>query len=137
MHHVSCCPPQVITIGNERFRCPEVLFNPSMVGMEANGIHDTTFNSIMKCDVDIRKDLYSNIVLSGGTTMFPGETGLQQRADKCNAGLPPWQTLQPGPRPSRLLVFVLHLCEPAPTPQPSRSLDATLTLHLPAYLGHC
>ena len=65
-------PPQVITIGNERFRCPEVLFNPSMVGMEANGIHDTTFNSIMKCDVDIRKDLYSNIVLSGGTTMFPG-----------------------------------------------------------------
>jgi hypothetical protein len=46
-----------------------------MVGMEANGIHDTTFNSIMKCDVDIRKDLYSNIVLSGGTTMFPGETG--------------------------------------------------------------
>jgi actin len=63
---------QVITIGNERFRCPEVLFNPSMVGMEANGIHDTTFNSIMKCDVDIRKDLYSNIVLSGGTTMFPG-----------------------------------------------------------------
>jgi hypothetical protein len=62
----------VITIGNERFRCPEVLFNPSMVGMEANGIHDTTFNSIMKCDVDIRKDLYSNIVLSGGTTMFPG-----------------------------------------------------------------
>jgi actin len=70
-----CCVflPQVITIGNERFRCPEVLFNPSMVGMEANGIHDTTFNSIMKCDVDIRKDLYSNIVLSGGTTMFPGE----------------------------------------------------------------
>jgi actin len=65
-------PAQVITIGNERFRCPEVLFNPSMVGMEASGVHDTTFNSIMKCDVDIRKDLYSNIVLSGGTTMFPG-----------------------------------------------------------------
>ncbi|VAH00512.1 unnamed protein product [Triticum turgidum subsp. durum] len=46
---------QVITIGAERFRCPEVLFQPSM-----------------KCDVDIRKDLYGNIVLSGGTTMFPG-----------------------------------------------------------------
>ena len=30
---------QVITIGNERFRCPEVLFSPSMVGMETNGIH--------------------------------------------------------------------------------------------------
>lgn len=61
---------QVITIGSERFRCPEVLFNPALVGMEAVGIHDTTFNSIMKCDVDIRKDLYGNIVLSGGTTMF-------------------------------------------------------------------
>lgn len=63
---------QVITIGNERFRCPEVLFQPSMIGMEAAGIHETTYNSIMKCDVDIRKDLYGNIVLSGGTTMFPG-----------------------------------------------------------------
>ncbi|RLM70245.1 hypothetical protein C2845_PM17G02540 [Panicum miliaceum] len=63
---------QVITIGAERFRCPEVLFQPSFIGMEAPGIHDTTYNSIMKCDVDIRKDLYGNIVLSGGTTMFPG-----------------------------------------------------------------
>lgn len=75
-HAYLCCTPcrpaQMITIGNERFRCPEVLFNPNMVGMEAVGIHDTTFNSIMKCDVDIRKDLYNNIVLSGGTTMFPG-----------------------------------------------------------------
>ncbi len=35
-----------------------------MIGIEAVGIHDTTFNSIMKCDVDIRKDLYNNIVLS-------------------------------------------------------------------------
>jgi len=62
----------IITVGNERFRCPEVLFQPSMIGKEASGIHDTTFQSIMKCDVDIRKDLYGNIVLSGGTTMFPG-----------------------------------------------------------------
>jgi len=63
---------RLITLGNERFRCPEVLFQPSFIGREANGIHDTTFQSIMKCDVDIRRDLYSNIVLSGGTTMFPG-----------------------------------------------------------------
>merc|ERR1711913_183518 len=46
---------QVITIGNERFRCPEALFQPSFLGMEACGIHETTYNSIMKCDVDIRK----------------------------------------------------------------------------------
>merc|ERR1719348_515122 len=62
----------VITVGGERFRCPEVLFQPSFIGKEASGIHDTTFQSIMKCDVDIRKDLYANVVLSGGTTMFQG-----------------------------------------------------------------
>jgi actin beta/gamma 1 len=62
----------IITVGSERFRCPEVLFQPSLVGKEASGVHDTSFQSIMKCDVDIRKDLYSNVVLSGGTTMFGG-----------------------------------------------------------------
>ncbi len=48
------------TVGSERFRCLEVFFQPSFVGKEAGGIHDTTFPSIMKCDVDIRKDLYAN-----------------------------------------------------------------------------
>jgi len=62
----------VITIGNERFRTAEVLFRPSTIGIEQAGIHQLTFNSIMKCDVDIRKDLYNNIVMSGGSTMFPG-----------------------------------------------------------------
>jgi actin-related protein len=62
----------VIVIGNERFRCPEVLFQPSLIGKEASGVHDCTFQTIMKCDVDIRRDLYANIVLSGGTTMYPG-----------------------------------------------------------------
>jgi len=62
----------IITIGNERFRCPEVLFQPQHVGKEDDGIHKLTYSSIMKCDVDIRKDLYANTVLSGGTTMFQG-----------------------------------------------------------------
>ena len=61
-----------IKIANERFRCPEVLFDPSLIGKEATGAHIAVFDTIMACDVDIRKDLYSNIVLSGGTTMFPG-----------------------------------------------------------------
>ena len=77
---------QVITIGNERFRCPEALFQPSFLGMEAAGAHEFTYNSIMKCDVDIRKDLYSNIVLSGGTTMYPG---LQERLQKDIAAMAP------------------------------------------------
>ena len=54
---------QVITIGNERFRAPEALFDPRVLGREGGGIHATTFNSIMKCDVDVRKDLYGNIVM--------------------------------------------------------------------------
>jgi len=70
---------QVITIGNERFRCPEAMFQPSFLGMESSGIHETTYNSIMKCDVDIRIDLYGNVVLSGGTTMFPGFADRMQK----------------------------------------------------------
>jgi actin beta/gamma 1 len=77
---------QVITVGNERFRCPEALFQPSFIGLEASGVHQTTFNSIMKCDVDIRKDLYANIVLSGGTTMF---SGIGERMDKEITALAP------------------------------------------------
>jgi len=61
----------IITVGAERFRCPEVLFQPSFIGKESPGIHELTYKSIMKCDIDIRKDLYKNTVLSGGTTMFP------------------------------------------------------------------
>jgi len=62
----------VITIGAERFRCPEVLFQPSLIGKENKGIHGLTEDSIKKCDIDIRRDLYTNCVLSGGSTMFPG-----------------------------------------------------------------
>ena len=63
---------QVITIGAERFRAPESLFQPQFLGLEQEGVHKLTFSSIMKCDVDIRKDLYGNIVMSGGTTMYQG-----------------------------------------------------------------
>jgi len=63
---------QVITVGSARFRCPEALFKPNFIGLEAEGIHTTTYKSIMKCDIDVRKDLYQNIVLSGGTTMYEG-----------------------------------------------------------------
>jgi len=70
---------QVITVGNERFRAPETLFQPAHIGMEAVGIHEQCYNSIMKSDLDIRKDLYANCVLSGGTTMFPGIADRMQK----------------------------------------------------------
>ena len=47
--------------------------------MESAGIHETTYNSIMKCDIDIRKDLYANNVMSGGTTMYPGIADRMQK----------------------------------------------------------
>ncbi len=81
---------QVITLGSERFRCPEALFQPSLLGMEQQGVSELVFNTVNKCDIDIRKvrcrppapvplslslstqDLYNNIIISGGTTMYPG-----------------------------------------------------------------
>jgi actin-related protein len=76
---------QVITIGAERFRCPEVLFKPNFIGLEQEGVHKLTYQSIMKCDVDIRKDLYNNIVMSGGTTMFNGIAERMQKEIKALA----------------------------------------------------
>jgi actin-related protein len=58
---------QVITIGNECFRCPEALFQPRLLGMESTGIHKACMDAITKCSAI----LYKNLVLSGGNTMFP------------------------------------------------------------------
>jgi len=77
---------QVITIGAERFRAPEPLFKPNLIGKESDGIHKLTYESIQKCDVDIRRDLYTNTVLSGGSTMF---TGIDQRLNKEMTALAP------------------------------------------------
>lgn len=62
----------VLRIENERFRCPEILFQPKLIGKESLGVHDCIFQTVMACDIDIRCELLSNIVLSGGTTLFPG-----------------------------------------------------------------
>jgi actin-related protein len=79
-------------VGNERFRCPEVLFQPSFIGKEAQVIHDTMFSTVMKCDVDIRKDLYAKIVLSGGSTMYEG---ISERLDKEIAMTRVWASFEP------------------------------------------
>lgn len=68
----SCFLPS--TLGPQP-ECTRYLF----LGMESAGIHETTYNSIMKCDIDIRKDLYANNVLSGGTTMYPGIADRMQK----------------------------------------------------------
>ena len=63
---------QLINVESERFRCPESLFDPSRIGLDSPGIHHTLYNSVMKCNVDIRHDMYGNTLLSGGNTMHPG-----------------------------------------------------------------
>lgn len=62
---------QRIKLGSERFRCPEALFQPKLLGLQMLGVHEATSKSILQCDIDLRRHLYDNIVLSGGTTMFP------------------------------------------------------------------
>lgn len=57
-----------------------------MLGMEAAGVHEIVYNSIAKCDIDVRRELYGNVVLSGGTTMYPGIT---ERMQKELVGLAP------------------------------------------------
>ena len=70
---------QVITIGEERFRAPEIMFKPSLIGKSAEGIHRLLYSSIMKTDHDIKLDLYRNIILAGGNTLFPG---IERRFEK-------------------------------------------------------
>ena len=69
----------VIKVKDQRFRTPEILFHPEMCGKEAGGIDKKCYDSINKSDIDVRKDLYQCIVLSGGTTMF---SGLPERLTK-------------------------------------------------------
>ncbi|KAN0125214.1 actin-like protein [Russula decolorans] len=61
-----------IALGSERFRAPEILFNPEIIGLEDAGVHQVVVDSINRVDMDLRKSLYSNIVLSGGTTLCTG-----------------------------------------------------------------
>ena len=54
---------EIVTIGSERFRCPEALFKPNIIGKVFVGIHDQCYNPKIKSDIDFRKDLYSNIFI--------------------------------------------------------------------------
>lgn len=77
---------QVISMESERFQCPEALFQPSLLGKEFNGIHRTCYDSIAKCDSSVKRDLLSNIVLSGGSSLFPGFA--ERMADELTALVP-------------------------------------------------
>jgi len=62
----------MLTLKEERIKCAELMFNPHLQGRTEDGIHKSLHDCIIKCDNDIRKDLFKNIVLAGGSTMFDG-----------------------------------------------------------------
>lgn len=62
----------IIHVGSEKYRAPELLFSPSLIGLESPGIHQSLVQCISKCDLDLRRTLYSHITLSGGNTLFDG-----------------------------------------------------------------
>lgn len=63
---------QVIAVRDERFRSSELLFQPHLGGKDLQGVHSLVLSSITSCDVDLRRDLFGAVVLSGGTTLLPG-----------------------------------------------------------------
>lgn len=63
---------RVIKVGGERFEAPEALFQPHLINVEGSGIAELVFSTIQAADIDVRPSLYKHIVLSGGSTMYPG-----------------------------------------------------------------
>ncbi len=62
-----------ISIGDQLIRTPELLFNPKLDGQENMlGIHELIRDCVIQCDMDVRKELYQSVLLSGGTTLFQG-----------------------------------------------------------------
>jgi actin-related protein 2 len=90
---------RVIRVGSERFEAPECLFQPHLVDVEQPGIAEFLFNTIQSAEVDVRSSLYKAIVLSGGSSMYPG---LPSRLEKELKQL--WLTRILGGNPERLNV---------------------------------
>lgn len=63
---------RVIKVGGERFEAPEALFQPHLINVEGQGIAELVFSTIQAATIDMRSVLYKHIVLSGGSTMYPG-----------------------------------------------------------------
>lgn len=62
----------MIKVGSERFEAPECMFQPHLVDVEQPGMAELLFNTIQSAAVDVRTELYKHIVLSGGSSMYPG-----------------------------------------------------------------
>ncbi|TGO29724.1 hypothetical protein BPAE_0012g00790 [Botrytis paeoniae] len=98
---------RVIRVGSERFEAPECLFQPHLVDVEQPGIAEFLFNTIQAADVDVRSSLFKAIVLSGGSSMYPG---LPSRLEKELKQL--WLTRVLGGDPERLNKFKVRIEDP-------------------------
>jgi len=106
---------RVIKIGEERFGAPEALFQPHLIDVDSPGIAELLFNTIQSTDLDVRSDLYKHIVLSGGTTMYPGLPSRLEREMKQlylervlkndTAGLAKWKLRIEDPPSRKHMVF--------------------------------
>jgi len=63
---------EVIKFGSQQIRCPEALFQPSFLGKDFPGVHQAAYDCVQMCDVDLRRELFGSVTLSGGSTMYPG-----------------------------------------------------------------
>jgi actin-related protein 2 len=73
---------RVIKVAAEKFEAPEVLFQPHLIDSESPGIAELIFNTIQSADMDVRPVFYKHIVLSGGTSMYPGFSSRLEREIK-------------------------------------------------------
>lgn len=70
-------------ISRERYECPEAIFNPFVAGVDAPGLVEIIARTVDKCPIDYRKELLTHILLSGGSTLFPGfEARLKRDLEK-------------------------------------------------------
>uniref|UniRef100_UPI00398E7E1C actin-like protein 7B n=1 Tax=Pristiophorus japonicus TaxID=55135 RepID=UPI00398E7E1C len=70
--HYELPDGKIIAIGKEKIKCPEALFNPALMGSREAGLHTVALNIMNKCDNSLLEEMYKNIVLCGGSTMFSG-----------------------------------------------------------------
>ena len=98
---------RTIKVGQERFEAPECLFQPGLVDVEQPGVGELLFNTVQSADVDIRSSLYKAIVLSGGSSMYPG---LPSRLEKELKQL--WFSRVLHNDPSRLDKFKVRIEDP-------------------------
>ena len=120
-------PPQlpdgrVVKLGGERFEAPEVLFQPHLINVEGVGVAELLFNTIQAADIDTRAEFYKHIVLSGGSTMYPG---LPSRLEREIKQLYLERVLKGN---SEKLSVSLSLSLPSSLPPPSLSLLPPLSL---------